>query len=129
MIEQRIKIETALLAKKLGFRWRVDFAYWTSSDPDEIQLDYPLNYSDYRNEYIEYHSAPTQSLLQKWLREEKKVLVLVNPIDTRHSWKYTILMEDTMSPFFEPDYDKFNEYLTYEDALESGLNQALKFLE
>lgn len=66
--------------------------------------------------------------IQTWLREQRKVLVLVNPIDSWDSWKYTILMEDSTSPFFEPEYDKFKEFKTYEDALEAGLKKALELM-
>lgn len=128
MVERKIKLETALLAKKCGFNWRVDFAFWTSRDPEETQLTFPLQYSDYRNDCIEYHSAPTQSLLQKWLRDERKVVVSVQPIDSWNSWSYSILMQDEYCPFFEPEYDKFNEFKTYEDALEEGLKVALELL-
>lgn len=68
------------------------------------------------------------SRIQNWLRIDKRVLVLVNPIDSWSSWKYSVLMEDKMCPFYEPEYDKFNEFETYEDALEAGLIRASEIL-
>lgn len=65
--------------------------------------------------------------IRNWLRHQK-VFVFVRPIDSWDSWNYTILMEDAMSPFFEPDYDKFNEFKTYEEALEAGLKKALELM-
>lgn len=66
--------------------------------------------------------------IQMWLLS-KRVLVEVTAIDSWNSFRYRIAFEDAMSPFFEPDYDKFNESQTYEAALEAGIHSALKLIK
>jgi len=76
-------------------------------------------------------NVPTQSNLQKWLRDTKKILVEARPIDSWDSWTYYIWGKDDMAPFFQiyphSDEDPF-EGISYEEALEEGLYNALKFI-
>lgn len=67
------------------------------------------------------------SEIQAYLRSER-ICVYVIPVDSRDSWSYRILLEDIMAPFFEPDYDKENEFPTYEHALRNGLIIGMKML-
>lgn len=64
-------------------------------------------------------SRPTQSLLQKWLREVHKLDVLIYLSDsdcyTYHVWGETGRISHTWD--------------TYEEALEEGLNEALKLIK
>lgn len=66
--------------------------------------------------------------IQMWLLS-KRVLVEVTAIDSWNSFRYRIVFADEMCPFFEPDYDKFNESQTYESALEAGIHLALKLMK
>lgn len=133
-MEQIISFETAKLANEKEFNLRVNLAYYyapkeLSGDDEDSFSCVPQSYFDYRNSANNFYiSAPSQTRLQKWLREEKRCIVYVTPIDSWDSWKYTILMEDSMSPFFEPEYDRFNESTTYEVALEAGLKKALELM-
>lgn len=68
---------------------------------------------------IDYIEAPTQSLAQKWLRDEKGVIVLVTLDDVGMSFSVT---SDTI------DYKDSKHYLSYETALEYGLILALELL-
>ena len=70
--------------------------------------------------YLETFSAPTQSLLQKWLREIHKIIVLVD-------W------EGTDGYFYKLNFKSFYEVAgdnnkNYEDCLELGLQEALKLM-
>ena len=65
--------------------------------------------------------APTQCLLQKWLRENYKIHIMVN-FDYRHnSYFVEIIFND--DHIIIKDSDE-----TYEDALEYGLQESLKLL-
>lgn len=66
--------------------------------------------------------------IQMWLLS-KRVLVEVAAIDSWDSFRYRIAFEDAMSPFAEPSYDFFNEFQTYEAALEAGIHSALKLMK
>ena len=111
MKDQLISFETAKLAKEKSFNEKTPEYYnsqtkVTSTSYNEIP-------------------APTQSLLQKWLREKHDIFVSVeegrNPSNyypvmragkTEHNWKYM--------PTHWGD--------TYEEALEKGLVEALNLL-
>jgi hypothetical protein len=68
---------------------------------------------------------PSQSLLQRWLRE-RKILVEVKPVDDWNEWFAQVYGEDCMSPFFLAKTTEL--YKTYEEALEDGLKSALSIL-
>ena len=66
---------------------------------------------------------PTQSLLQKWLREEHlKIISIVPLIFKKLYYKVTVweycCVQETKSKFFE----------TYEKALEAGIEEALTLI-
>ena len=117
MEEQLISGLTNKLAKEKGF-----------DNTIRHLVDYQREYVDPRGEGIgEYYSEkkwvrdyvhPTQSLLQKWLREVHGLNVLIYLSDKDcyiyHVWGKT-----------GRDYDS---YKTYEEALEVGLQEALKLI-
>jgi len=127
MIDELISFETAKLAKEKGFDEKVYREYdksgylrCTSKSADVVLGPY-----DELLKSTEY-PAPTQSLLQKWLREEHKLQIAIN------------YCGDTY-PTVEEDYDAYypsvrnfingNIVETYEEALEQGLQEALKLIK
>ena len=79
MKDQIISFETAVAAKEIGFDVPVMWFYNLSS-----KLTYDTNWPTLENNYNEnftYHnaecSAPTQSLLQKYLREEYNIQIVI----------------------------------------------------
>lgn len=146
MQEKLITFETAVLAKERGFCIELyDFYYQNKSNAKpyitqgieyqsdrNCKWDWNLNGGEsgmltkiipYPNDAGGiYHSAPTQSLLQKWLRETHRIYVLADMGITRnYHWKYF-----TDSDSFV--YPKGN-FKTYEEALEKGLQEALKLIQ
>jgi hypothetical protein len=124
MEERLIEFKTAQLAKEKGFK---NYRGHTSYRPNGIISNWEGKYDhNGKPETLGFFksdiSAPTQYILQTWLRN-KKILVEVRPVDDWSSWCYSIFMEDCMSPFFEVKNN--NEYPSYEDALEAGLYEAL----
>jgi hypothetical protein len=73
----------------------------------------------------EYFVAPTQSLLQRWLREEHNTHITVDCKNTKHSkGMFSIYVgnnNETVHTYFG--------HVSYEEALEKGLLQALKFIK
>ena len=81
-------------------------------EPKSIEENFNnLKHSDGRNYF---YSAPTQSELQKWLRDKHNILVLIDRGD-----KPYITFQHNRS---KEDFD------TYEEALEKGLQEALKLI-
>lgn len=73
--EQYITLGTAKLAKQAGFDWACLIAYYAISDGvfrfDTSESDIPVNW----NQHKDYYSITTQAILQRWLREVKKIHV------------------------------------------------------
>lgn len=106
--EVPVTYEVAKLAAEKGFDLVTDEYY--SSQTKVTSVSY--------NKY----PAPTQSLLQKWLRDEHKIEVYVVP----HSIEYK------SGVFYEVVVDKLGTTWSgcesYEHALEVGLKEALMLL-
>lgn len=120
MEEQLISFEIAKLAKEKGF----DTIQTNCYDPKGTK-EYIYNWrienkvsTDQRMKRL--IPAPTQSLLQKWLREEHDTHILPIRIETNVGIKYSYTMN------FKVDFDE--EYDTYEEALEEGLLAGLKLI-
>jgi hypothetical protein len=117
MEEQLISFYTAMLAKEKGFN--------------------PYNISGYHYSKVDgkiYHSgmnlkndpqASTQSLLQKWLRDEHKIHIEIVYWEN-NTWSAQ-LVGDKFQGESGDDYEAF-DCNTYEKALELGLQEALKLI-
>ena len=131
MEEQLITFETAKLAKDKGFK---EFSYacykedgilenlnniWHYGCEGGMELDeWFYDYNNYKHKKL--ISAPTQSLLQKWLREEYSIQVMV----TSHNHAWVAIVENAFTP-----YKWINNFNSYENALEQGLLEALKLIK
>lgn len=132
MEEQIISFETAKLAKEKGFDIRTKGYY---------------NNGIYKNtgsEIGQYHSftngipdtndngiclAPTQSLLQKWLREKHQINCEAQSLYDERSGliKYeSCIFSQKFKEEFTLDVKEEDVFLTYEEALEDCLQEALK---
>ena len=78
--------------------------------------------------YLETFSAPTQSLLQRWLREKHDIHFEIKPIfDVNEIRPYHISISKNLSgKNFK--YKIIGTRETYEEALEAGLQEALKLI-
>jgi len=112
--EQLISFETAKLAKEKGFAVPNKMVYSEHGGIFE-RATWPFN--DYQEQSI--YAIPTQSLLQKWLRDEHELFVWVE-----HGAKKT---HDVLIGWSRVAQLKGLE--VYEDALEAGLFKALKMLK
>lgn len=74
---------------------------------------------------IGYISTPTQSLLQKWLREVHKISIKVDDFYTDSKLRFDFSVSELGSQDDNPQ----GAYESYEDALEAGLIEALKFIK
>ena len=153
MEEQLITFETAKLAKEKGFNEMCYNAYHIyrenlhKSGLGLIELG--LEFEPYMGgqnviikEYYQsknYTLAPTQSLLQKWLREIHNIHIKVDDFiddETGIEWDYEIVEIGTdlnekgeyipLIPYSTDDI--LRKFLNYESALESALQEALKLL-
>ena len=130
MEDTRITFETAKLVKEKGFPQetnRLEIPYYNykgefKGDVSDWRIRRYLRGEDTSD--IEFVSAPTQSLLAKWLREEHNIIVLVDyeGIDGYY-YKFYSYKEGNKN------YDASDKnYNTYEEAYEIGLQEALKLI-
>ena len=114
--ETYVSLETAKLLKQAGFDWEVDACYTYGDYFDFLQR--PKNC----NEIEHWHSAPTLSVAQKWLREVKGYYVFVTDdsqcVEPNLIWVIT-------RPSYLAGMCKGS---TYEDYLEAGINKCLTLL-
>lgn len=74
-----VSLLTARMLKAAGFKWKTQAA-WDLTYSDDPYLNYDASYStNFNNDADDILYAPTLSEAQRWLREEKNVLVWVNP--------------------------------------------------
>jgi len=127
MKEELITYETAVLAKEKGFNEPCMDYCWSDKTLIQSAIGSCTNGIPFKQEQFKDISRkkrvyticiPTQSLLQRWLREEHNLNVYCNPIeDDSHKWYNNIASHNP--PFTG----------TYEEALEVGLYEALKTIE
>lgn len=139
MDEILASVKTAKLAKKKKFDWNCHLYY----GPDGEYYGHPRNVgSNTNSEFPNFIcSAPTQSHLQKWLREKHHLVVepcfnesLYRRLHERAHNKKSLnyhwtIITNTDDP--EHIYNKFysdDTFETYEEALEVGINKALKMI-
>ena len=126
MEDTRITFETAKLAKGKGFPQetnRLEIPYYN------YKGEFKGDVSDWRvRKYIrgedtsdiEFVSAPTQSLLAKWLREEHNIHLIAYKNINIDGYDWCYITTDGIT--------NINSYKTYEEALEVGLQEALKLI-
>lgn len=153
MREEIVSFETAKLAKKKGLQigsrksyCHYHKTYTYDEDPNhpesrrknDVRLDYdfytvnnagtPLDIS---NEHFTIYEAPTQSLLQKWLREVHNIHI-GGEVRWNNFENEEIIYEFWIKDMREVKVSKriFTEpsCLSYEEALEKGLQEALKLI-
>lgn len=126
MIHEEIcTYEVAKLAKEKGFPLRKVI----KQDGRAFFYELPQSHPDWANCDAWY--IPTQSLLQRWLREEKNIVVVVDwfSIERKYYWSVFDTTKDDMFASFIPPAKSMSRYDTWEQALECGLKYALKKLE
>jgi len=134
MKDELISFSTAKLAKDKGFDVPCITVYLTNEMTYDTQY-YDSLYDNSNNDEIFslnhketsiVCSAPTQSLLQRWLREKHGISVLVS-IDGELMYNWDIF---PLSPTTTSQEAGKNYYVTgiYEEALEEALLQALKLI-
>ena len=125
MIHEEIcTYEVAKLAKEKGFDVPT-FGYYRIDTEDWYRTDV---YDDWNDSTIRY-SAPTQSLLQLWLREEKGIHISVEYewVEGIDDWTFYAYIKKVNNAKVVDDAIK-SGFNTYELALEEALKYALENL-
>lgn len=126
--EKLISFETAKLAKEKGFELNSICYYQLYS---EGQLRYKLFTEDDENGgYVDEDSlnriaVVTQTLLQKWLREVHEISIKIDDYYTNSGVRFDYNVCELGSQEDNP----VGIFETYEEALEIGLQEALKLIK
>lgn len=120
MREELVSFETAKLAKEKGFNESCNFYYQRGV----ISTD--GHFSRY-NKGVDYIcSAPTQSLLQRWLREVKGYYVY--PFFDNEELKWTYVVREKTGDMWIPLIGETPYYDCFEEAMENVLKFTLENL-
>lgn len=118
--EEIVTYEVATLAKEKGYPQHIgDDAYIVENEYDdeyEVGCHYPIQFIP---DYLPIITAPTRSLLQRWLREEKCLHITI-PFDNDGFWWQIKNLANRDS-----EYSEALGFDTYELALEDALKYAL----
>ena len=125
MEDTRVTFETAKLAKEKGFyqepnRRKVPYYNYKGEFNGDV-TDFLRKYlREEDTSEVESVSAPTQSLLAKWLREEHNIHLIAYKNINIDGYDWCYITTDGIT--------NINSYKTYEEALEAGLQAALKLI-
>ncbi len=125
MEETKIKLETTKLAKEKGFIPNKKETYYNPMNGKTLFEELPA----------------TQSLLQKWLREIHNIDVDVVRDSEVHyqdetrwivkisDWNDIQIKEFSIAQLKFPNHSHHTDFKSYEEALEKGLEEGLKFID
>lgn len=123
--DELIQYETAVLAKEVGFDENCDLVYGSQKIP---QIE---EYNETRwRLYDDYYKAPTQSFLQRFLREVCgiKLYLIPSALSSKpNDWVFSI--DYYIDGYFHSIYQTDSIFSTYEQALEIGLQESLKLIK
>lgn len=132
MRDDVILLDTAKLARDKGFKIPCDARYywdykWKLSLMGVVKC---TNSGDLKDGENVSYCAPTQSLIQKWLRDEHKIYVTVSSIEYGESIIFDYSIKQKAQIFgFSDIQSKIQEFKTYEEALEAGIIKALNLIK
>ena len=122
--EQFVSFDTAKMLKEVGFDAPCYVQYsdigvqWESTSPSNFNAD------DWG------YSCPTQAMAARWLREKHRIaldVAFIPPSVDGDVWQYFVGEMDDM--IWEGEYETGRKYATYEQAMEAGLQEAIKLIK
>lgn len=135
MEDQLVTFKTAKLAKEKGFNLKVRYSYGHAINShiaypnEDFAVSCDFNSPNIGRNWEHLDSAPTQSLLQRWLREKHDIIVTVTSYNDDELQQ--VLWENEIENI-KDDWNIFSDYTfhhTYEEALEAGLQEGLKLIK
>lgn len=131
MIEEEfVSFDTARMLKEAGFEANLKTRYVEEEKDEWAFWDSGTERSDY-NYFDDTITCPTQALAARWLREVHRIVVdatFIPPSVNGDVWQYFVGEMDDM--VWEGDYEPSDcKYATYEQAMEAGLQEAIKSIK
>ena len=127
MTEELVTLETAKLLKEKGFKEDVSVFYELVCEEGSYEYELFESYDAQNyNASVYSFSAPTQYIAQKWLRETKNLHIEISYMYENY-WIYDILTIPNHDLVWLSDRPIIH-YKSYEEALEAGIQEALKLI-
>ena len=130
MTEELVTLETAKVLKEKGFKEDVSVFYELVCEEGSYEYELFESYDAQNyNASVYSFSAPTQYIVQKWLRETKNMHVCI--YRSASGYGYDISKADNGTHITDGIFDGPNDggqWDTYEEALEVGIQEALKLV-
>jgi len=132
MEEQLITFKTAILSKHKGFDVPVKFGVYgvkmklTHFHKKGVFENVNWNAKEKQQSHSKATSIPTQSLLQKWLRDNHKVSIQINDYRDALKGECFSFRVKKLHNYTDVDFDGY--FKTYEEALEEALYEGLSLI-
>lgn len=136
MEEQLISFETAKLAKEKGFNGTC-YNFYPDWDNSDLKNCFEVGVSNTKDKslirgYGDILLVPTQSLLQKWLREVYNIDIMIMPfqdaIDSNIILYQYFVLSDCSLEEYNDGFNRRKCYNIYEESLEKALQESLKLI-
>lgn len=117
--------ELALLLKQAGFDWKCREYYYNFTTTG-WSLNFDDNFINWNSWSELYISAPTLEVAQKWLREEKNLILLIDMTPSYCNGKpmgYKFVIHVSCGNHIWGEWKD-----TYEEALEAGIKKVLEMI-
>ena len=130
MKEQLITFDTAKLAKEKGFNYPTLYSYGAEEELSDMDGEYfeERNFNLLKESEYWNVSTPTQSLLQKFIRENRRVHIEIHRNASGYYW--SMCMEDGGTDLGWSNISGPNDggvWDSFEDALENALQVQLSY--
>ena len=131
MKDELITFETAVLAKEKGFDCHCMDTYYQYNGSLSLCHPFSNKSQSCKTKGTKDYYAPTQSLLQRWLRERYNMTISIYTNASGFLWERMDTVGGTHRAYSEytGDCPDSGAFTTYEKALEAGLREALKLIK
>lgn len=129
--ENYVSVEIAKLLKKVGFNWEVKTYYHYLLQYDEYNLKFDIISTNYNHFTDTNFSAPTLSVAQRWLRENKDFDInIITDFDSVKKLYYIryIVKDEYYKTYYITDNQSYVYFNTFEEAQEAGIKKALEII-
>ena len=123
MKDDYVSFETAQLAKEKGFNIPVNSHYTVKKSVWKTLREKDTNEDNYA------YSRPTQSLLAKWLRSKYDMCIIVYPTASGYCWELDKCNGTYIKDYEDKGTNSGGSWDIYEEALENGIQEALKLIK
>ena len=121
-----VDLEVAKLLKEAGFDWECEYAYMPSTEMGNVPFKHLHNRTNYNGLQYEVYSAPTLDVAQRWLREVKNLILLIDITPSYCDGKpmsYKFVIHISCGNHIWGEWKD-----TYEEAQEAGIKKALEII-